>query len=152
MDEESSRSFCRVDSTTLESMLDLSAQLYGQEGWEWNREHARRAAEALIAAPESGEILLIEAGGQAVGILVMTIGWSLEFGGRFGLVDELFVAEQWRGHGIGMQALQFAEQWCRERDMEAVRLEVWTGNPGAIRLYQRAGFALEERHLMTRRI
>jgi ribosomal protein S18 acetylase RimI-like enzyme len=36
--------------------------------------------------------------------------------------------------------------------METVRLEVWTGNAGAIRLYQRAGFALEERHRMTKRL
>ena len=141
-----------MDRVSLETMLDLSAQLYQGEGWKWDREHARRAAEALLAAPESGTILLLEVEGQPVGILVMTAGWSLEFGGRFGLLDELFIAAPWRGCGIGTQALEFAAAWCRERGMEAVRLEVWTGNAGAIRLYQRAGFALEQRHLMTKRL
>ena len=141
-----------VDRGNLETMLDLSSQLYACEPGKWDREHARRAAEALIAAPECGSIWLVEAEGRPVGMLVMTVCWSLEFGGRFGLLDELYIEEEWRGRGIGTHALKLAEQWCRERGMEALRLEVWTGNSGAIRLYQRAGFALEERHLMTRRL
>src|SRR5690348_1265035 len=95
---------------------------------------------------------LIEDEHQAVGYLVLTVCFSLEFAGRFCLVDELFVSEESRGRGLGTQALEFATSWCRSQGMQALRLEVWTGNSGAIRLYERAGFALEERHLMTKRL
>jgi GNAT superfamily N-acetyltransferase len=142
----------RVYGNNLEVMLDLSAQLYAREPGAWDRQHARRAAEELIADAGRGGIWLLEVEGEAAGYLVLTVCFSLEFGGRFCLVDELFVADEWRGRGIGTQALEFAGQWAREQGMEALRLEVWTGNAGAIRLYQRAGYALEERHLMTRRI
>lgn len=133
-------------------MLHLSGQLYAREGLAWDRERARRAAEELIAEPQSGGIWLVCVDGETAGYLVLTVCYSLEFGGQFGLLDEIFLAEPWRGRGIGTEALEFAAEWCRERGMEALRLEVWTANASAIRLYQRAGFTLEERHLMTRRL
>jgi GNAT superfamily N-acetyltransferase len=136
----------------LDTMLDLAAQLYGREGSHWDREHAQLAAAELIAHPEHGGIWLIESDGEAVGYFVLTVCFSLEFGGRFGLLDEIFVAEDWRGRGLGAEAVAFAADWCLQQGMEALRLEVWTGNAGAIRLYKRAGFALEQRHLMTRRL
>lgn len=133
-------------------MLDLSAQLYAREGLPLDRPSARRAAMELIANPLHGGIWLIHMESAIAGYMVLTVCFSLEFGGRFGLLDEIFVAEPWRGRGLGTDALEFAASWCRERGMAALRLEVWTGNTSAIRLYQRAGFALEERHLMTRRL
>lgn len=133
-------------------MLDLSAQLYAREGLAWDRAGARSAALELIANPGLGGIWLIETDGATAGYVVLTACFSLEFGGRFGLLDEIFLAEPWRGRGLGTGALEFAARWCRERGMGALRLEVWTGNTSAIRLYERAGFALEERHLMTRRL
>jgi GNAT superfamily N-acetyltransferase len=141
-----------LDPAELESMLDLSARLYSDEGLRWDRATARRAAAELLAAPEQGGIWLIERDGQIAGYFVLTVCFSLEFGGRFGLLDELYTAELWRGRGLGTEALKFAASWCRSHGMEALRLEVWTGNAGAIRLYERAGFALEERHLMTQRL
>jgi len=144
--------FRRLERCSLDLMLDLSAQLYAREGLAWNRAHALRAAEELIAEPERGGVWLIGVDGEPAGYLVLTICFSLEFGGRFGLLDEIFIAEAWRSRGIGGEAIDFAAEWCRERGMEALRLEVWTGNAGAIRLYERAGFALEQRHLMTRQL
>jgi GNAT superfamily N-acetyltransferase len=151
-DSEVTAAFRPLDGASLERMLDLSAQLYSREGLASNRERARRAAMELTANPERGRIWLIETDGETAGYMVLTVCFSLEFGGRFGLLDEIFVDEPWRGRGLGTEALQFAADWCRERGMQALRLEVWTGNTSAIRLYQRAGFALEERHLMTRRL
>lgn len=151
-DSEVHAAFRPLDSARLEILLDLSAQLYARESCAWNREGARRAATELMANPERGGIWLIETGGATAGYMVLTVCFSLEFGGRFGLLDEIFLAEPWRGQGFGSDALEFAGGWCRQRGMQALRLEVWTGNTSAIRLYQRAGFALEERHLMTRRL
>jgi len=144
--------FRRLERGSLDLMLDLSAQLYAREGLGWNRARSQRAAEELIAEPERGGIWQIGVDGETAGYLVLTICFSLEFGGRFGLLDEIFIADAWRGRGIGSEALDFAAEWCRERGMAALRLEVWTGNAGAIRLYQRAGFALEQRHLMTKQL
>jgi GNAT superfamily N-acetyltransferase len=145
-------SFRPLTLDRIDALLDLSAQFYAREDVDWDRERAGRAAAELIAHPELGGIWLIESDGEAAGYFVLTVCFSLEFGGSFGLLDEVFVAESWRGRGFGTAAIEFAAAWCRERGMQALRLEVWTGNSGAIRLYERAGFALEQRHLMTRRL
>jgi GNAT superfamily N-acetyltransferase len=144
--------FCPLEAANVETMLDLSAQLYAGEGSSWDRAVARHAALELIGKPEWGGIWLVEADHHPAGYFVLTVCFSLEFGGRFGLLDEIYLAEPWRGRGLGAEALEYAAHWCRERGMTALRLEVWTGNLRAIRLYQRAGFALEQRHLMTRRL
>jgi len=66
------------------------------------------------------------------------------------LLDEFFVDSAWRSQGIGTQALAFAEEWCRSRGLRALRLEVGHENPRALGLYQRTGFEVHDRHLMTK--
>jgi ribosomal protein S18 acetylase RimI-like enzyme len=134
----------------LEELLRWMAELYAHDTIPWDGERARVAAAALLASPEHGGIWFIVADEQVAGYFVLTIGFSLEFAGRYGLLDEFYLAEKWRGLGIGTQALEFAADRCRADGLSALRLEVGHDNPGALRLYQRAGFALHGRHLMTK--
>jgi ribosomal protein S18 acetylase RimI-like enzyme len=97
-----------------------------------------------------GGAWLIESAGETVGYLVLTICFSLEFHGRFALLDEFYLVDSARGQGIGTLALGFVEQECRIRGLKAVRLEVGRTNLRALGLYRRAGFEVEERHLMTK--
>ncbi len=106
--------------------------------------------EALLADPESGGVWTIEMDGSPAGYLVFTFGYSLEFGGRFGLLDELFIEEPWRGRGIGRQAVDFAGRLCVERGWRVLRLEFFPGNRRASDLYRRSGYQTPERFLMTK--
>ncbi len=78
------------------------------------------------------------------------MGFSLEFAGRFMLIDELYVREAHRCRGIGARALEAAAEACRELDVSALRLEVDVRNTRAMAFYRRLGFALQERHMMSR--
>jgi GNAT superfamily N-acetyltransferase len=142
--------FVAVTPATLETALDLMSRLYTEAGAEHDRPRARRAMERLFANPEAGGAWFIDAAGEVAGYLVVTACFSLEFGGAFGLLDELYFNEPWRGKGLGAHAIAFAEQWCRASDMDALRLEVAHANARALRLYQRAGFVSHERDLMTK--
>lgn len=130
-------------------VLVLMSQLYAQDTIAWDEARSRKAIDDLLAAPDSGGIWLIQADGIAAGYLVLTIGFSLEFHGRYALLDELFIEEQWRSQGIGGQALGFAEEQCRLRGLKALRLEVAGENVRALELYRRRGFELHDRCLMT---
>ena len=140
--------FVPAAASDVDLVLAFMAGLYHPIHWDEAR--ARQALHDLLAHPESGGTWLIHAEGQPVGYLVLTICYSLEFHGRFVLLDELFVAEPYRGRGIGAQALAFAGEFCRIQGLRAIRLETAWQNSRAIELYRRAGFEVDPRHLMTR--
>ncbi len=128
----------------------MMAQLYAQDAIPWDEHRSRKVLDDLLADPDWGGAWLIQVDGATVGYLVLTLGFSLEFHGRYALLDEFFVEEQWRSQGIGSEALAFAVEQCRSRGVKALRLETDHANLRAIALYRRRGFELHERHLMTR--
>lgn len=56
-------------------------------------------------------------------------------------VHDVAVLGGFRGQRIGERMLELAEQMARERGACKLTLEVLSGNAGAMRLYQRVGFA-----------
>lgn len=134
----------------LDLLIGMMTQLYGQSNSAFDAARARCATEALLREPEFGAAWIIELDGAAAGYIVVLLGYSLEFGGRFGLLDELFVAENFRGMGLGKQAIAFADEHCRARGWQALRLEVGQKNLRAQSLYQKSGFQMHDRFLMTK--
>ncbi|WP_135554432.1 GNAT family N-acetyltransferase [Paenibacillus cymbidii] len=66
--------------------------------------------------------------------------WS-DRAGEPACIHRLAVHPEHQGRGIGKRLLQFAEQRARETGGTSIRLDVYTGNPGAVELYRRAGYA-----------
>jgi ribosomal protein S18 acetylase RimI-like enzyme len=106
----------------------------------------------LLAVESLGRVWLIECDTEPAGYLVLTFGFSLEFGGRDAFVDELFVREEFRGRGLGRRAIERVERECRERGVGALHLEVERANTAAQELYRRSGFRDHDRYLMTKRL
>jgi ribosomal protein S18 acetylase RimI-like enzyme len=142
--------FIALTADTLDEALDLMGCLYSEAGAAHHRERARRATAGLMANPELGGVWLIAMGAETAGYLCVTVCYSLEFAGRFALLDELYLKEAWRGKGIGRQAIVFVEEWSRAHGLAAIRLEVAHANLRALELYRRQGFKAHERHLMTK--
>jgi GNAT superfamily N-acetyltransferase len=142
--------FRSAEISDLDRILPMMSRLYGQDALPFDAARARTAAEWLLSHPDSGGIWTVEAGAATAGYLVMTVCASLEFHGPFGLLDELYLEEPWRGRGLGAQAIGFAEEWARARGMAAVRLETAHDNLRAQSLYRKCGFLLHDRHLMTK--
>ena len=141
--------FVPVSAAGVDRALAMMVKLY-TGNLKYDPNHARSAIEWLIDNDACGAAWFIETAGQTAGYLVLTVGYSLEFHGRYGLLDELFVEEAFRGRGVGMQALAFAEQVCRLRGLRALRLEVGHVNTRAQDLYTRSGFQVHDRNLMTK--
>lgn len=131
-------------------VLELMREFYAHEGLTFGRAGALEALRTLMANPALGRVWLFRIGDDVVGYTAVTVCYSLEFVGRVALVDELYVREGWRGRGIGTRALEMVAEACRELDVAAVRLEVDTTNTRAMALYQRMGFELQERYMMSR--
>jgi len=136
----------------LETLLPFVREFWQIERIPFVEPAVRRALGGILADPELGRVVVIEVESQPVGYYVLTLGYSLEFLGRDAFVDELYLREAQRGKGIGSLALVHAAELCAQLGVGALHLEVDHVNPRARALYERSGFAVHERALMTRRI
>ncbi|REE81527.1 acetyltransferase (GNAT) family protein [Paenibacillus taihuensis] len=66
--------------------------------------------------------------------------WS-DRAGEPACIHRLAVHPSYQGQGIGKRLLQFAEQHAQQSGGTSIRLDVYTGNPGAVGMYRRAGYA-----------
>lgn len=131
-------------------LLSLMRMFYGEEGYPFYEERTQRALLAMLSNPLFGAVWVFRIEGRAVGYLVVTFGYSLEFGGRDAFIDEVFVEPASRGQGIGTRALEIAQEHCRRNGVAALHLEVEHENAKARTLYERIGFKAHSRFLMTR--
>lgn len=142
--------FKPADASGVEMLVPLLREFYAHEHIAFDERDAREALRQILNDGRLGRVWLIERGGERVGYLVLTFGFSLEFKGRDAFVDELFLRAEFRGRGGGESALRVAEETCRAEGVRALHLEVDHANQGARELYRRSGFREHERHLMTK--
>jgi ribosomal protein S18 acetylase RimI-like enzyme len=114
------------------------------------------AGEDAVAAIAAGEPLarawLLREGEAVLGYLLITIGYSIEYGGRDGFIDDLYLKPEARGRGLGAKMMELALAQAAELGIRTLHLEVEAGNDPALGLYRRAGFEETGRRLMRRRI
>ncbi len=134
----------------IDTLVPIVREFYADEGIPWDEAMLREALDALLRDPANGRLLLIERDGVLAGYIVIGFCFSLEFGGRYGLLDELYVRPAQRGGGLGKYALAEVEAVCRRQGLRAVRLEVSNDNEHAHGIYQRSGYDAHPRRLMTR--
>lgn len=142
--------FVAATGTDLPRLLPVLREFYAEEHLPWNEPALRAALAVLIADPSAGRLRLIVRGDEIAGHLAVGFCFSLEFGGRYGLLDELFVLPAHRGAGLAKRALAEAEALCRTEGLLALRLEVNDDNERARGIYERAGYRAHPRRLMTR--
>lgn len=71
----------------------------------------------------------------------MTVSWQAELDYKDILVIYTFVVNPHKlKNGIGRGMLEFADQYGKETNMKALRLDVYENNIPAIRLYEKCGF------------
>ena len=92
----------------------------------------------LIGDEHLGTAFVLRADGTAIGYAILCHGYSLEYGGRDTILDEIYIAPEHRGSGAGTAAMAALERWAVAQGFKAMHLEVMTGNR-AERLYRRQG-------------
>jgi ribosomal protein S18 acetylase RimI-like enzyme len=134
----------------LDALVALMREFYAHEGIDFDPDVARAAMHGLLEDPSRGRAwLVVDAEGPA-GYVALTLGWSLEYGGRDAFLDEIFLAERLRGRRLGERAIDLALEACRALGVRALHLEVARVNAPAQSLYRRLGFLDHDRYLMTK--
>jgi diamine N-acetyltransferase len=132
------------------TLLQFMREYYEFDHLRFDERVARAALERMVSDATLGCIWLIRYAGEPVGYLVLTFGYSLEYGGRDAFVDEVYIRSSHRGKGIGTAALKFAEEQCRALDVRALHLEVERANTNAYGVYRNFGFVDHDRFMMTK--
>jgi len=135
----------------LDALLTLARAFHAEDG------HAlSQAGAGALAAVAGGERLarcwLVRRAGRAVGYVVLSLGFSIEHGGRDGFIDDLYLVPAARGIGLGRALLAFAVGEAEKLGIRMLHLEVEPGNDRAHDLYRRNGFTESGRRLMSRRL
>lgn len=137
----------------LDRVLPLVARFHTEQGLELDDEGRRAGVEPLLQGIPHGALYLIGLVRAPIGYVVVTFGWSIEFGGMDAFIDELFIRPKVRGRGIASEVLSTLPAALARAGVKAMHLEVDKENAAARRLYVRAGFAARERYtLMSRHL
>lgn len=146
VDDLAYRPACVEDEATI---LGLMRDFYAEEHLVFEETTAQRVVRELFTHPQFGLILLLESGARVVGHATLTFGFSLEFHGRYALLDELYLIPAVRGRGWGRRCLDFATEIARAHGVATLRLEVSHANTRARAVYLKAGFHDDRRDLFT---
>ena len=136
-------------SDDIQQLVALMAEFYAEGGYPLNRQRATEAFAALLADARLGHLWFIQANSRDVGHVVMTLCFSMEYGGLVAFVDDLFIQAPFRRAGLGTTALTEVREFCAERGVRALFVETGPDNVPAQALYRRAGFEPTDRDLLV---
>ena len=131
-------------------LLPMMREYYAFDGHAFDEFRARIALLTFLREPSFGRAWLICEGTEAVGYVVLTFGYSLEFLGRDAFIDELYLQPSHRGRGWGRRTLEFVEKESRSFEIRSIHLEVVRESAAAHEIYRRSGYVDHKHHLMSK--
>lgn len=87
-----------------------------------------------------------------MGHLVITLGYSVEYSGRDGIIDDRYLGPDARGGGLGRSLLDRAFLEAARLGIHTLHLEIETDNEHAMRLYCSTDFEETGQRQMRHRI
>lgn len=133
-------------------LVALMSEFYAEGGYPLNHQRAAEAFAALLADERLGHVWFIQADSKDVGHVVVTLCFSMEYGGLIAFVDDLFVRPAFRRAGLGAAALAEVRAFCAKRGVRALFVETGRDNVAAQAVYRRAGFVNTNRYLLALRL
>jgi ribosomal protein S18 acetylase RimI-like enzyme len=118
-------------------VAELIAALGEPSGFDLDR--AMENCRALLGRPDH-VLLLARIGGTACGFAHLTTRQSILHDRPTGLIDELVVAREFRGQGIGRLLIDAAIGRCRDLGCCEVEVSTETSNIHAQEFYRKCGF------------
>jgi len=141
-------SFRLTDSEDIEILLNFIKNFYGLSSYPFDEDKVRESVANLINNNNLGRIWIIEYDSKAIGYIILTFGYSIEYKGRDAFIDEFYIEEEYRGRG--KETMDFIVKESLELEIKALHLEVEKDNERAKNLYLKYNFTDNGRTLMTR--
>lgn len=136
----------------LARLLPLVSAFHLEEGLKSTDEQRTNALAPLLDGSPHGAIYLIGPSKGPIGYIVVTFGWSIEFGGLDGFIDEIYIRPGVRGRGVASEVITSLAGMLKSIGMKALHLEVEPANDSAMRLYKRCHFKARDGYLLMSRV
>jgi ribosomal protein S18 acetylase RimI-like enzyme len=130
----------RATTADIPLLLGLMTEFYSEAGYELEQKRASEAFRCLLNDESLGSIWIIEKLADAAGYLVLTVKFAMEYAGRVGCLDDLYVRSAFRNSGLASAALLELRSVCEATGIRALTVEVAFDNGPAQKVYRRAGF------------
>lgn len=128
----------------IDRLLTMVAAFHAEYGIDRDDAARQRALIPLLDGSPHGVAYLIGPQRAPIGYVVISFGWSLEYGGMDGFVDEIFIRPGVRGRGIGSEVLTTLPKALAGAGLKALHLEVHRENARLRRLYARLRFQAQD--------
>jgi GNAT superfamily N-acetyltransferase len=129
----------RATRSDIPDLVELMHDFYAESSFPLDRAWAARAFADLLADPSRGAAWIIECDGVPIGHVVLSVRFTMEFGGLSACIDDLFVRPEHRRKGAASAGLDALVAECRSRGCRSIHVEVAPHNQAAISLYGRYG-------------
>lgn len=136
----------------LDKLLAMVEAFHAEEGLDSSDDSRRAGILPLLEGIPYGAVYIIGPARAPIGYVVVTFGWSVEFGGMDGFVDEIYIRPPVRGRGIASEVLLELPKTLGQAGIKALHLEVSRDNDAAQRLYQRARFQPRENYMLMTKL
>jgi ribosomal protein S18 acetylase RimI-like enzyme len=133
------------------ALVDLMQEFYAQADYPLDRDWAAASFSALLQDESLGAIWIVFQDSEPAGYVVLTIRFSMEYGGLDAFIDDLFIRPAYRHRGLGRTALNALFAECTRRKVLAVHVEVGEDNVAAKALYRSYGLEpyADDRQMLT---
>lgn len=135
----------------LDKLTTLVTGFHNEQGIEQSDADRRASLMPLLDGIPHGITYLIGPARAPIGYVIVTFGWSVEFGGMDAFIDEIYLRRAVRGRGIASEVLISLPKALAGAGVKGLHLEVDRENESAQRLYARAGFVSRERYMLMSR-
>jgi GNAT superfamily N-acetyltransferase len=130
-----------ADESDTDSVANLLAALFEEVEGSPDAEEIAGIFAEMEADDSHSTLLALDEDEDIVGILTMVECLSISAGGKYGVINELYVVPEYRSEGVGKMLIDEAKDLIESRDWK--RLELTT--PGdefskTLRFYEREGF------------
>ena len=128
-------------SADIEAMAVLISFIFAmEEDFSVDQEKQRRGLEMLLAFPDRSCLLVAEAQQKIVGMCSAQLLVSTAEGGLKALVEDVVIAEAFRGQGIGRKMLAAVSKWAANKGVKRLDLLADRDNKNALAFYDRLGW------------
>lgn len=135
--------------TDIPALVELMAEFYSESGYPLPLAAATQSFATILADAKLGRVFIVETDDAPAGYIVLTFGFSMEYGGLQAFIDDFFVKPAARRNGLGRAALHLVRGVCTDLGIRALLVETDSESQPARQFYQRAGFEPTGRLLLS---